>query len=327
MQETMTNYSPLDWTDFFQSKRKVPIPLELDPTNLVFTTYDLNAGRKDLPVLVLVHGAGHCARSFAVTARELCRRVRKSTRILCPDLRGHGETTSDDQTNLDVDRLAQDLENLLKTLYGNTGSGPEITLVGHSMGGSIVTQVAYRNQVRNLVSISILDMLEVNLEPAMIGIRRWCEARPPICKTMTEAIQWGIESGTVHNVESARVSFPGMVIHRPNTDAGATPGFIWRTDLLASEQHWSSWFKDQNKKLLSPTIAALPKLLVLAGVSRLDAELTEALVQEKFEFVAFENAGHAVQEDDPVGLTGALIAFWEKNSQAKQEKQEQAKSG
>ncbi|KAG0296113.1 hypothetical protein BGZ97_004632, partial [Linnemannia gamsii] len=55
----MTNYEPLDWPAYFQSKRKYAIPSEIDPTNIVYTLYESNAGRQHLPVIVLVHGAGH----------------------------------------------------------------------------------------------------------------------------------------------------------------------------------------------------------------------------------------------------------------------------
>lgn len=87
-----------------------------------------------------------------------------------------GETTSDDQTNLDVENLAQDLETLLLSLYGDNdgryldktgkeiGRGPpNIHLVGHSMGGSIVTELAYRNRVPNISSLFVLDMAEGKL--------------------------------------------------------------------------------------------------------------------------------------------------------------------
>ncbi|KAF9918420.1 Protein phosphatase methylesterase 1 [Linnemannia zychae] len=336
----MTEYEPLDWPAFFQSKRKYPISPQLDSTNIVYNLYESNAGRKHLPVIVLIHGAGHCARSFALVAQALHATpiLNLNARILCPDLRGHGETTSDDQTNLDVEHLAQDLENLLLSLYGDNvgryldkngkvvGQGPpNIHLIGHSMGGSIVTQVAFRNRVPNISSLFVLDMLESNLQGAANAIRRWCEARPPVCKTISQAIQWGVESGTVRNVLSARVSFPGMIVYDPTalipppSDSNPNPhhvqeptmgGFVWRTDLLASEEHWPTWYVGQNHKLLSLVSASIPKMLILSEYSKLDTELSAAYLMGRFELLKMNQAGHAVQEDDPETVTNALLQFW-----------------
>ncbi|KAF9135486.1 Protein phosphatase methylesterase 1 [Mortierella sp. 14UC] len=353
----MSDYEPLDWPAFFQSKRKYAIPPEIDPTNIVYTLYESNAGRKHLPVIVLVHGAGHCARSFALVAQTLfgTPALTLNARILVPDLRGHGETTSSDQTNLDLTNLAQDLETLLTCLYGDNvgryldkngkfaGQGPPIIhLVGHSMGGSIVTQVAYRNRIPGIASIAVLDMLEVNAASAPGAIRHWCETRPPVCKTISQAIQWGVESGTVRNALSARVSFPGMIVYNPtallpvpaapnpnpdpDTLAPIMGGFTWRTDLLASEQHWVSWFQGQNQKFLTSPCPSSPpssintaavsspslaKLLILGGYSKLDRELSDAYLQGLFKLFTMKEVGHAVQEDDPEAVAKCLVQFWQ----------------
>ncbi|KAF8980496.1 Protein with carboxyl methyl esterase activity [Entomortierella lignicola] len=161
--------SPLDWTAFFETKRQVSIPAEMDSSNITFTVYEINRHRTDLPVIVLHHGAGHCALSFAVTARELRKLVGEQARILSLDVRGHGETTSNDQFNLDIDRLAKDLQNLLVTLYTPSSSAsegasamPELFLVGHSMGGAVVTEVATRELVPNISGFAVLDMQEAS---------------------------------------------------------------------------------------------------------------------------------------------------------------------
>ncbi|KAF9550003.1 hypothetical protein EC957_002064 [Mortierella hygrophila] len=348
----MTDYEPLDWPAYFQSKRRYAIPPQKDPTNIVYTLYESNAGRKHLPVIVLIHGAGHCARSFALVAQALhaSHNLSLHARILCPDLRGHGETTSDDQTNLDLENLAQDLETLLLSLYGDNdgryldkagkeiGRGPpNIHLIGHSMGGSIVTEVAYRNRVPNISSLFVLDMAEANGHAAPRAIRAWCEARPPVCRTITQAIKWGVESGTVRNILSARISFPGMIAYNPTALIPATPstnpthnpnnppeptmgGFTWRTDLLASEHHCPSWFRNQNHKFLSSVLnpnpnnnpQKVPKMLIFAEHSRrLDTELSSARLEGRFEFLRILQVGHAVQEDDPEAVTNALIQYWQ----------------
>ena len=82
--------------------------------------------------------------------------------------------------------------------------------------------------------------------------------------------------------------------------------YTWRIDLFKTEPYWKSWFTGLSKNFLdSPG----PKLLILAGVDRLDKELTVAQMQGKFQMLILPKAGHAVQEDAPEKVADALAAF------------------
>ncbi|KAF9182796.1 Protein with carboxyl methyl esterase activity, partial [Haplosporangium sp. Z 27] len=219
------------------------------------------------------------------------------------------ETTSNDQFNLDIDRLARDLQNLLVTLYTPSSSAsegasamPELFLVGHSMGGSVVTEVATRELVPNISGFAVLDMQEVYKSTGPNNIRLWCETRPAVCENVEQAIQWGMAASIIRNPESARVSFPGMVKRSP-TDSTYT----WRTDLLASEHLWLTWFDRLNEKFLS---AKPKKLLILGGHGFFDDEMKAAHEQNRFKYSIFTDSGHAVQEDDPVRMAKELVEFW-----------------
>lgn len=118
-----------------------------------------------------------------------------------------------------------------------------------------------------------------------------------------------IKSGTVRNTESARVSFPPLVIPSAGSTA-QNPEYVWRTDLVASEQYWKEWFTGMTQKFLSSRTA---KLLILAGTDRLDKDMTIAQMQGKFQMLVFPNSGHAVQEDDPGRMARELVAFWKRN--------------
>ncbi|KAI1318767.1 Protein phosphatase methylesterase 1 [Mortierella claussenii] len=156
------NFSPLRWQDFFETKRQVSIPSNVDASNITFNVFEINGDKRDAPVILLNHGAGHCALSFAVTAREIRKLVGDQVRIISYDVRGHGETTSDNQSDLALDRLANDLKNLISTLYEHEAVSPEILLVGHSMGGAIVIETATRNLIPNISGVAALDILEGN---------------------------------------------------------------------------------------------------------------------------------------------------------------------
>ncbi|KAF9964938.1 hypothetical protein BGZ70_005712, partial [Mortierella alpina] len=169
MTDDKSPYAPLDWKGYFDTKRTVPISTDLDPSELTFCVYETNRDLTNVPLIVLHHGAGFCARSFATTARELKTLLGDQARLLCFDVRGHGETTSKDQHNLHVERLAKDLQNLLLTLYGPGSDSPEpmpdLFLVGHSMG--------------------------VNLDMAKTNIKEWCRTRPKAFDSVDQVVQLG----------------------------------------------------------------------------------------------------------------------------------------
>lgn len=52
--------------------------------------------------------------------------------------------------------------------------------------------------------------------------------------------------------------------------------YTWRIDLAKTEQYWSGWFKGLSSAFLN---VAAPKMLLLAGVDRLDRELTVGQMQ------------------------------------------------
>ncbi|CAO3571860.1 unnamed protein product [Mortierella alpina] len=306
-------YAPLDWKGFFDTKRTVPISADLDPSGLTVNVYETNSHLTDVPLIVLHHGAGFCARSFATTARALKNLLGDQARLLSFDVRGHGETTSSDQNNLHVERLAKDLQNLLLTLYGPGSGGqepmPELFLVGHSMGGGVVTEFAAQEMLPGISAVAVLDMAEMNLDMAMTNIKAWCTTRPKAFDSLDQVVQMGVETRTVRNIESARVSFPGLVTRAP----APASGYVWHTDLLTSESSWPTWFKDLNQKFLS-IMTPRKKLLILAEYAKLDDELQAAYEKGEFQLLTFDGAGHFVQEDQPERLAKELVAFWKQRN-------------
>lgn len=87
--------------------------------------------------IVLLHGLCLTQASWARQIRHLLRRWGNSVRIITYDHRGHGESTGADMCTYRIDRLADDLAEVLTALRV---TGP-LTLAGHSMGG--MTALAY----------------------------------------------------------------------------------------------------------------------------------------------------------------------------------------
>lgn len=87
--------------------------------------------------IVLLHGLCLTQSSWALQIRHLLRRWGSRVRIITYDHRGHGDSTGADMRTYRIDRLADDLAEVLTALRV---TGP-LTLAGHSMGG--MTALAY----------------------------------------------------------------------------------------------------------------------------------------------------------------------------------------
>ena len=61
-----------------------------------------------------------------------------------------------------------------------------------------------------------------------------------------------------------------------NSQASDSKKYTWRIDLAKTEQYWSGWFKGLSAAFLE---VPAPKMLLLAGVDRLDRELTVGQMQ------------------------------------------------
>lgn len=91
-----------------------------------------------------------------------------------------------------------------------------------------------------------------------------------------------------------------------HSDKLIEPQFVWRIDLTKTSQYWEGWFKGMSSMFLSVTS---PKLLLLAGVDRLDAQMTTAQMQGKFQMQIVARSGHAVHEDAPEKVAKAVATF------------------
>jgi len=82
--------------------------------------------------------------------------------------------------------------------------------------------------------------------------------------------------------------------------------YTWRIDLANTEQYWRGWFEGLSSRFLS---CSASKLLLLAGVDRLDRELTVGQMQGKFQMQVLPQCGHAVHEDVPDKVADVLATF------------------
>lgn len=103
-------------------------------------------GNQEAPPLILIHGSRDHCRSWDWTAA----RLRHKWHVICPDLRGHGDSSWLPDGNYEIMGYVFDLVQLIQqqTLA-------PVTIVGHSLGGNIALRYAglYPDAVRRLVVI------------------------------------------------------------------------------------------------------------------------------------------------------------------------------
>ena len=120
------------------------------------------------------HGAGSSGLTFAACAEEM-RKILPKAGILCPDCRAHGSTAvearagddDDEEVDAELDLRLETLSRDLVFIIHETKaqmrweSLPDIVLVGHSLGGAVVTDVARKGELGSKVlAYAVLDVVE-----------------------------------------------------------------------------------------------------------------------------------------------------------------------
>ncbi|KAF8783308.1 Protein phosphatase methylesterase 1 like protein [Argiope bruennichi] len=124
---------------------------------------------------------------------------------------------------------------------------------------------------------------------------------PPSDSILEEA-----EEDEEHKAQNASADAePSSAFKIPNSPAPSAK-YIWRIELSKTEKFWTGWFEGLSNMFLSSSI---PKLLLLAGVDRLDKDLTIGQMQGKFQMQVLPQCGHAVHEDDPEKVAEAIATF------------------
>jgi pimeloyl-ACP methyl ester carboxylesterase len=126
-------------------------------------------GNPEAPPLILQHGGRDHCRSWDWVAQEL----RHDWHVIAPDLRGHGDSEWSPEGHYGMDAFVYDFAQLVETLgYG------QVTIVAHSLGGSIATRFAglFPDKVRKLVNIEGLGLGRRDGQPdddAVTKLQRW----------------------------------------------------------------------------------------------------------------------------------------------------------
>uniref|UniRef100_A0A8D8FUC6 Protein phosphatase methylesterase 1 n=1 Tax=Culex pipiens TaxID=7175 RepID=A0A8D8FUC6_CULPI len=328
-----TDYNPVMWSEYFAEQRDV------QTGKGVFRVYLTKQPEETGPLLVMLHGGGFSALSWAHFSVEIAKIIH--CQCLAIDIRGHGDTQTDNEDDLSAETLAQDIGDILQTMYGE--SCPPVLLVGHSMGGAICVHVANMDVVPALIGAVVIDVVEGTALEALASMQSFLRSRPNTFKSIQHAIEWCVRSGQIRNIESARVSMPGQIVNietgklstnelplpeestdeptkfsNPNAiaeDAELPPPAVptpvpSASAVAAASVKKYTWRIDLSKSEkywegwfqgLSQKFldVRVPKLLLLAGIDNLDRALTVGQMQGKFQLQVLARCGHAVHEDRP----------------------------
>ncbi len=133
------------------NKATQPTPTSHFFTSLRTRLHYLDWGNPSAPPLILVHGGFDHARSWDWTARTLAR----DYHVICPDLRGHGDSGWSSDGSYMMANYVYDLAQLVELLDRRP-----VTIVGHSLGGSISLRYTglYPESVARVVAIEGLGL-------------------------------------------------------------------------------------------------------------------------------------------------------------------------
>ncbi|CAM9838039.1 unnamed protein product [Ectocarpus sp. 4 AP-2014] len=207
--------------------------------------------------------------------------------------------------------------------HSSSGSGSSSTgsptirllLVGHSLGGSIAVRVAGAAEelrrrcggAAEIAGVVAVDVVEGTALSALDDMPEILRKIPRSFPSMEDAVQWHVKTGAVRNSASAHAVVPSRLKKDPARDGQV----VWRTDLRATERHWRDWFEGMSKAFLELPV---PKLLIVAGMDRLDTELTAAHMQGRYQLKLVYGSGHSIQEDQPEETAKSIINFALRNS-------------
>ncbi|KAJ5179118.1 Protein phosphatase methylesterase eukaryotic [Penicillium capsulatum] len=323
------------WTDFFA--QELFVAEDLDQVHIVHHIY-LTPPTESGPLFVMHHGAGSSGLSFATCADEI-RKILPKAGVLSIDARGHGRTTiipkmqdlesdspstataatveeeSQVQLDLSLDTLSRDLVYVIHQTQARMGwaSLPDIVLVGHSLGGAVITHVAKNGELGpKLLAYAVLDVVEGSAMDALQSMEKYLSTRPTRFPSLASGIEWHTRSRTIRNSTSARASVPSL-LYEESKPSNASRPWVWRTNLSATKPFWENWFIGLSRKFLD---ARGGKLLLLAGTDRLDKELMIGQMQGKYQLQVFPEAGHFVQEDQPAKTAQVLVDFYRRNDRS-----------
>ncbi|EDK40839.2 hypothetical protein PGUG_04937 [Meyerozyma guilliermondii ATCC 6260] len=294
-----------------------PIIEQYELHEATLQTYYRPPSKEPGAILVCHHGAGSSALTFCQLTRYLMEEKSNqnpSIGVFAFDARGHGNSIATD--NYSLEKMTSDFGDILDQFVKKNKISSTLYLVGHSLGGSVLTNYLQKNQTNphNIKGLVMLDIVEETANSALSAMPMFIAKRPAHFATYTDAINWHVKTNRLlHNVESAKISVPALLTK-------SNDKLVWITDLQLTAPYWGGWFTNLSSNFIecgkSQKSQKVAKLLILAGHETLDTNLIIGQMQGKYQLIVFNNSektGHFVHEDIPMQVGLSLIDFIRRN--------------
>jgi len=250
------------------------------------------------PTLLLLHGTGAAARSWAGLSPLLCA---AGFEVLAPDLPGHGGTTALSRPRCSLPGMAEALRGLLQTL-----DRAPVAAIGHSAGAALCARLALDGApgLERMVWIGGALLPFSGLTGLVAPVLARLLARAPL---LPQLAAWGAGDGAA--VERL-IDTTGSVL-----DAGGIAAY---RDLLRQPAHVSGALAMMAGWDLAPMRRELPRLalpvLMLHGQRDRAVPAAQAAAVARLlpqgTLLPLDGLGHLAHEEAPARVAALIEGWW-----------------
>jgi pimeloyl-ACP methyl ester carboxylesterase len=243
----------------------------------------IDAGSKQAPAIVLIHGYTDSARDWLPVEPLLEQRFR----LIIVDLRGHGASGKPECCYTRFD-FAYDIELLLRSLQIRAAD-----IVGHSLGSIVAQTLAevWPDRARRLILISSTGT-SFGTQGWLTDVQRLDDPIDPDSRFMRN---WWNQSITIN---------PEAFSSRQRRDAAAIPARLWRA--IADQSLVATDLQTLLPRVRAPTLliwGARDTLVTKEGREVLRTGIAGARVR------IFDSLGHDLFWEDPSAVSSAITDF------------------
>lgn len=284
---------------------------------MLFKTYYSPPPSRKSPILICHHGAASSSMTFCWLAHLLQKDLPEDEipGIFLYDARGHGDSSMPNPVDFELKSFSGDFAFILEEFYKRHLIDTTIFLIGHSLGGAVLTDyiMNYDHSNFDIKGLAMIDIVEETALRALTSVSHFINRRPKSFGSYSDAVQWHLHSHLLQNPTSAKISVSDLLRR------GDDNCLVWKTDISSMSEFWDSWFIKLSDNFMtcgSLSKHKIAKLLVLSGNDTLDKDLIIGQMQGKYQLIVFNNTsntGHFIQEDIPKQLGVSIMEFVRRN--------------